>query len=369
MTTSHQEEMTHASKCIAELEAGLKFEVETSNEQRSKAEAHHETIQELRRELESEKSRHHDEVQLLKSEYDAQVEELETHGAAVVSDFEESIKSLKEEIARNTTQHKQAMSQVNQQISRAHTQKEMLERQLAEYEKRAASHEEKIVQLNNLSQHRGEEIIVLQKELTFHRDAMDIAKRDHSSAIDAITRELDDARLTYQHENNELQLTNDELRSQLDAVNAKLDAENAELNEVKSKLEERTQLLKNMVSQTKAYKSDYEQECCRYKQLNETVERYKSELSEVRSRLKHFEHEKNDQEKKFQEALRKERQQRKTIEKQLELKVQSIDEVIKKYNEMEKENASLKVRQLSTLTSKHVMQRTDIVIFIVFRTK
>lgn len=348
-------EMAETSKYIAVLEAGKKIEAENSNEYKSKLEkmkaqlsqndeAHQRVMIEMQKELEVEKNRHFDEVELLKSEYDAQVEELETNGAAVITDLEESICALKKEVAHN----KKESIKLNQAISACHTEKELLERQVQQYEKRASSQEEKIKQLSNLSQHRGEEIIVLQKDLTFHRNALNIAKCEHSEAITTKSHELDDARLNHQRDTEEMHAAMDNLSSQLVASNAKLEARDAQIDDITSKLDERTQLLKNMVTETKAYKANLDNECSRSNKLSETIESLKLELNEARSRARHYEQEKTEQKSELREAFRKERQQRKAMAKEIE----SFDAIKKRCNEMEKENVSLKVRsdQLHLIT-------------------
>eukprot|EP00956_Cyclotella_meneghiniana_P010276 scaffold14195_cov65-Cyclotella_meneghiniana.AAC.1 len=340
-------EMAEASSYVAVLEAGRKVDAENCDEYKSSLEkmqlqlnqndeAHQCAMTELQKELEVERSRHFDEVEMLKSEYSAQVEELETNGAAVIADLEESIRTLKKEVAHNKTES----TKLNQAISQAHTEKELLERQVQECGKRASSQDEKVKQLSNLSQHRGEEIIVLQKELTSHRDALDLAKRDHSEAITTISRELDDARLNHQRDTEEMLATIDNLRSQLVALNDKLESKDAQIDDIKSKLDERTQLLKDMVTETKVYKANFENECSRANKLSETIECVKLELNEARSRARHYEQEKTDSLCELREAFRKERQQRKAMAKEIE----SFDAIKKRCNEMEKENAGLKVR-------------------------
>ncbi|KAL7503105.1 hypothetical protein ACHAXN_001907 [Cyclotella atomus] len=369
MQATHADELAHASKCRAELEAGLKIEVDTCNELRSRlekmeirlkqeAEAHQKAIQSFDRQIESEKSRFCSEIEMLKKEHQAQIEENETTGAAVIEELEESIDSLNKKIAHDNAEHEHAVKQLHQTISRVHTENETLERQVAEYEKQTLSQEEKIAQLHNLSQHRGEEIIVLQKELSFHRDSMEITKRDHLKAIDVLSTELDDVRLAHQNEIDNMQYLINDLGTQLAAANAKLETEDEELNITKTKLTERTQLLKEMMGQIKTYKSQYEDECGRTKQLTDALERAKSELNVARTRARHYEEEKNDQENQFREAMRKERQQRKAIEKQVE----SFDDVRKKYNEMEKENFNLKdkiTRQENYISKLHDRQEKD----------
>jgi chromosome segregation ATPase len=351
---AHQEEASHTSKCIAELEAELKREVDMTREMQTKlknleiklkhdADKQHDVIQNLQEQLVDERTRHQTEVETLRNEHNAQLTEIETQGASVVSDLEESIASLEKEVKDNKFHHEQAISQLLQKISQAHTEKELLGRQIKEGEKTATSRDEQIIQLSNLSQHRGEEMVVLQKELTQLRSTMDKEKREHSNAIETMSREVNTTRLAHEQEIKHIQLVIDDLRTKLAAANARLDAGDEELNITKSKLNERTNLLKEMVVQTKSNKADYDQEHARANQLHELMERYKSELVDARANAKRFESEMNEKVKQLWDLLRKESDQRKAMEAQLESKIQNLDDVGKKFNDMEKENHMLKV--------------------------
>jgi chromosome segregation ATPase len=341
-------------KCIAELEAELKTEVETSNALRLKvdelylqwkqeSDASQEAVQGLEEELATERKRHQSEVDSLQSQHRAQLEDIEKDSAEIITDLEESITSLKKEMTETKLHHDQATSQLQQKISQAHTENEILEHQIKENDKRAASQEETILQLTNLSQHRGEEMIVREKEIALLRCGIDKLKREHANAMEVVSNELDDARSAYERKTKDMQIVIEDLRVQLNAANEKLSNEDGDLNVAKSKLHERTNLLKEMVAQAKTYKADYEQESSRASQLNAELERCKSALSEAKTLALRCEQEKNEKEKQFWDAMREERDKRALMKKESQSKLQSFDEVVRKCSEMEKENVILKV--------------------------
>jgi chromosome segregation ATPase len=186
-------------------------------------------------------------------------------------------------------------------------------------------------------------MVVLRKELTQLRSTMEKAKREHSNVIDAMSQELSNARLAHEQEPKDTQVVLDNLRAQLAAANSRLNADDGELKITKSKLNERTNLLKEMVKQTKSNKADYDREHARANQLQELADRYKAELVEAKANAKRSENEMNEKVKQLWDLVRKETDQRKLMEAQLEFKLQNLDDVVRRCNDMEKENLTLKV--------------------------
>ncbi|KAL7495646.1 hypothetical protein ACHAWT_005697 [Skeletonema menzelii] len=97
-----------------------------------------------------------------------------------------------------------------------------------------------------------------------------------------------------------------------------------------------------MVEQTKAYQNDLERERSRAVQLEEAVRSYKKQLAEARDSSHGLEEEIHEKDTQYCEAIRNERNQRKSVEAELESFRLSMEDALRRRNEMEKENVALK---------------------------
>jgi DNA repair exonuclease SbcCD ATPase subunit len=97
-----------------------------------------------------------------------------------------------------------------------------------------------------------------------------------------------------------------------------------------------------MVEQTKAYQNDLERERSRAVQLEEAVRSYKKQLAEARDSSHGLEEEIHEKDTQYCEAIRNERNQRKSVEAELESFRLSMEDALRRRNEIEKENVALK---------------------------
>eukprot|EP01082_Thalassiosira_pseudonana_P014771 g13419.t1 g13419 contig8:643020-645891(+) len=263
----------------------------------------------FRARYQNEVKQHNTEMQSLRKEHESQMIDMETRGADVVSDLEDT---------------------------------ELLVRQMEEREKKTKAQEEKMRALASVGKQRGDEVMELQNELANVRNALQSSARESEDALQSLQHELDDTRAAHEREMSEWQHIVNDVRSQLDAAKKRLANEDGELNVVKSKLTERTNLLRDMVNQTKGYQGDFEREHNRANQLSEAVTTYKAQLAEARQVAQRLEEEIHEKETQYFEAIRIERSQRKLSDSKLESSLQSVEEIIRRNNEMEKENTALK---------------------------
>ncbi|KAL7538617.1 hypothetical protein ACHAXR_009886 [Thalassiosira sp. AJA248-18] len=303
----------------------------------------------LRARLEMEVSNHKSEVETLRTEYEAQIMVIETRGADVVSDLEDAITELEKELAGSKLAQEQDASKMQHEMQTAMAtmenitlEKERIERSLAESESRCMDQEKKMKSLTAYAKERKEEVKQVKTELTRVKHALGNSTREHEDAVAAIRSELADARVLHEREMSDLQHIVDDVRSELSAAQERLASEDGELARAKATLSERTNLLRDMVNQTTAYQGDYEREFMRANQLDEAVKSYKKQLAETRDVAQRLENEIHDKDTHYCDGLRNERQQRKAMESELESSRTSMEDILRKNSEMERENSMLK---------------------------
>jgi chromosome segregation ATPase len=134
----------------------------------------------------------------------------------------------------------------------------------------------------------------------------------------------------------------DALRSELTAAKEQLSAEDEELERAKATLSERTNLLRNMVNQTKSYQGDYEREHARADALEEALSSYKRQLADARKAGQRLEQEIHDKDTQYCDAIQNERHQRRIMEVELESLRKSMEDVLRKNAEIAKNAEMLK---------------------------
>ena len=259
--------------------------------------------------------RHNAEVQSLRNEHAEQIMLIENSGADVVNDLEDVINALKKEIADGTLEHTKTIHELK-------SEKERVVRTMSEQQ-------EKIDKLTVYAKERKEEAILVKKDL-------ERVSREREDAISVIRDELQIAQASQKREVCDLQDTIDSLQSELALTREQLTTEDEELERAKATLSERTNLLRNMVNQTKSYQGDYERENARANALEEAVAKYKRKSSDALTANQRLEQEIHDKDSQYCDAIRIERHQRKTMEAELESVRKSMEDVLRKNAEMEK---------------------------------
>lgn len=371
MTKHHEEEISQKSQQFSAVESELHEEKSVSNKLRSQLrelniqfkedgsarqkekhmlERELEIIKErllekkeesngLRARFEAEVVNHKNEVESLRTEHAAQTMVIETRGADIVSDLEEAMTELDKELADSKVEHGQEISRLQHDIQATmnamNSEKERVERSLADRERAMVEQQEKISSLAAYGKERKEEVKTVKTELARVKHTLE-------DAVAAARDEMQNGRVLHDQEMSDLQNIADNVRSELDVAKERLASEDNELNRAKSTLSERTNLLRDMVNQTTAYQSDYEREYARANSLEEAASSYKKQLAEVRVVAQRLEGEIHDKDTHYCDAIRNERQQRKTMESELESLRKSMEDVLRTSAEVEKENSSLK---------------------------
>lgn len=282
----------------------------------------------LRARLEAEDISHRTEVESLRTEHAAQIMMIETSGADVVSDLEDNIGALKRELADNTLKHGEALSELK-------LAKERVEFSLSDRERVILDNQDKIEKLTTYAKERKEEAKLVMNDL-------ERVRKEREDETSVIRNELHNARALHAKELSELKGIVETLRSELAAAKEQLSTKDEEVDRSRATLSERTNLLRNMVNQTKSYQSDYEREHARADALEEAVSSYKRQLSDVRIASERLEQEIHDKDTQYCDAIRNERHQHKTMKFELVSLRKSTEEVQRRNAEIEKNAEMLK---------------------------
>jgi len=308
--------------------------------------AREEEASNLRAGFEEEVNNHKSDMELIQNEHAAQMMAIETRGADVVSDLESGIAELEKELANIKLEHVEDIRKMQQtmqvEINNVNIDKDRVECSLAEKEKKMVEQEKKTQSLTAYAKERKEEVRSVKNELTRVKHALESANREGKDAVAAVQDELENARVLYGQEISDLQQIANDVRAELTIAQERLAADDGELERAKETLSERTNLLREMVNQTTAYQGDYEREHSRANHLDEAVTSYKKQLAEVRDMAQRLEGEIRDKDTHYCDAIRNERQQRKTMESELKSSRKMLDDVSRKMAEIEKEKSALK---------------------------
>jgi chromosome segregation ATPase len=297
---------------------------------------------EARQKYEAVIASHQDEIQLVQKQHEDQVAEFETRGADVISDLEDTIASLQEEIMEGKVRYEESMTKMQQDLSNANMEQDRLARIIADHERRGAEQEEKIEALSLYGKQRKEEAKTLRSEIVRVQDALQNDIREKEDTIRTLRDELENTRSIHEQEMSDLRITMEDIRGQLVLAKDRLASEDGQLEFAKATLSDRTNLIREMVDQTKAYQNDLDRERNRAAQLEESVRSYKQQLAEAINSSHGLEEEIHEKDTQYCEAIRNERNQRKTVEAELESFRISMEDALRRKNETEKENAALK---------------------------
>jgi len=305
-----------------------------------------EEANDLRARFDAEVTDHRSEMEELRTEHAAQLMVIETRSADIVSDLEDALVELEKELTAARLKHEDEMNKVQHEldmaVDNAKMEKERVEQSLADKEKKVMGQQEKITSLTVYAKERKAEAKMVKAELLRAQHTLDNANQEREDVMASSRDELQTARLLHEREISHLQQTVDAVRSELTVAKERLAVEDGELNRAKATLSERTNLLRDMVNQTTAYQGDYEQEHARATQLDEAAQSYKKQLAEVRDVAQRLEGEIHDKDTHYCDAIRNERQQRKTMESELESSRKSMEDTLRKNAEVEKSNSTLK---------------------------
>ena len=280
-------------------------------------------------------SSHLTEMESLKSKHADEISAIEMQGADIVSDLEETIGALEKALADNKLEIEQVVNSMT-------LDKERLERSLYEKERKIVEQDGKISSLTAYAKERKEEVRLVKTELTHVKQTLESTKREHNDAMAAIRNELESSREVHRQEMVDMKQIIDEVRLELNMAKERIATDDGELGRAKATLSERTNLLRDMVNQTTAYQGDYERERARANTLEEAVSSYKRQLAEARDVGQQLEREIHNKDTHYCDAIRNERQQRKTMESELESSRKLLEDILRKHSEMEKENTVLK---------------------------
>lgn len=294
--------------------------------------AKEEELAELQTKYEAEVSDCRNEVESLKTDHAAQIMVIETRGADIVSDLEDAIGELESELANYKRDHEQEMNKVKQ------TMVDKEER----VEHASKEQQDKIVSLTTYAKEKKEEVKMLKNELARAKQTIESTTREKEDTMANVRDELKSARARHEQEMSDLQHIVDDVRVELSMAKDRIASEDSELTRTKATLGERTNLLRDMVQQTTAYQCDYEREHQRATTLEEAVQSYKMQLAEARDDSQRLEHEVQDKDTHYCDAIRNERQQRLAMESELESSRQLVEDARRQRAEMEKENSALK---------------------------
>jgi chromosome segregation ATPase len=297
----------------------------------------------LRARLDAEEISHRIELESLRTEHAAHIMIIETSGADVVSDLEETIGALKKELADNILKHGEAFRELR-------LAQERVECALSDREKVILENQDKIEKLTTYAKERKEETKLVMNDL-------ERVRREREDEMSVIRDELQDSRVLHDKELFDLQGIVKTLRSELTAAKEQLSTKDEEFDRARATLSERTNLLRNMVNQTKSYQSDYEHEHARVDALEEAVSSYKRQLSDARNASERLEQEIHDKDTQYCDAIRNERHQHKTMKIELESLRKSTEELLRKNAEMDK-NAEMLKDKVSR-QEKYIMKLQD----------
>jgi len=346
MNTESENQQSQSSKKIISLERALDDEKATANKFRSQVRelnlqlkendnATSNEVRTLERELEEVRQKyetvivnHQDEIQSMQKQHEDELADFETRGADVISDLEDTITSLQKEIMEGKLGNEESVNKMQQELSRADMEHNRLYRIITEHERKDAEQQEKIEALSLYGKQRKEEAKTLQSELDRVKDVCENEIREKEGTLASLRNELGSIRSIHEQEMAELRITIEDIKGQLASA--------------KSTLSDRTNLIRDMVEQTKAYQNDLERERSRAVQLEEAVRSYKKQLAEARNSSHGLEEEIHEKDTQYCEAIRNERNQRKSVEAELESFRLSMEDALRRRNEMEKENVALK---------------------------
>jgi chromosome segregation ATPase len=269
----------------------------------------------MRTRYEADISSHKAELESLRNEHAEQIMLIENSGADVVNDLEDVIDALKKELADGTLEHGKTIHELK-------SEKERMVRTMSEQQ-------EKIDKLTAYAKERKEEVMVVKKDL-------ERINREREDAVSVVRDELQNAQASHERQVGDLQDTIDSLYSELAVAREQLTNEDEELERAKATLSERTNLLRNMVNQTKSYQGDYERENARANALEEAVAKYKRKSSDALIANQRLEQEIHDKDSQYCDAIRIERHQRKTMEAELDSVRKSMEDMLRKNAEVEK---------------------------------
>ena len=269
----------------------------------------------MRTRYEADISSHKAELESLRNEHAEQIMLIENSGADVVNDLEDVIDALKKELADGTLEH-------GKNVHELKLEKDRMVRTMSEQQ-------EKIDKLTAYAKERKEEAMVVKKDL-------ERINREREDAVSIVRDELQTAQASHKRQVCDLQDTIDSLHSELAMAREQLTNEDEELERAKATLSERTNLLRNMVNQTKSYQGDYERENARANALEEAVAKYKRKSNDALIANQRLEQEIHDKDSQYCDAIRIERHQRKTMEAELDSVRKSMEDMLRKNAEVEK---------------------------------
>ena len=318
------DEKANANKFRSQLrELNLKVK-ESDNETSNKVRNLERELEEVRQKYEAVIVSHQDEILSIQKRHEDDLADFETRGADVISDLEDTIASLQDEIVGGKMKNEESASKMQLELSHAKMEQDRLMRIIAENETKGADQAEKIEALSLYGKQRKEEAKALQSEL----ERLQNSFQDEVREKENIANELENSRSFHEQEISELRSNIEDVKGQL--VSAK------------AALSDRTNLIKDMVNQTKLYQNDLEEERNRTVSLEETVRRYKKQLTAAQDSSHGLEEEIHEKDTQYCEAIRNERSQRKSVEAELESFKRSMEDALRRRNEIEKENFTLK---------------------------
>lgn len=325
MATEEVSRLQEANERLEEHATALQRDVKVLEDELAGAveelEGRTDEVQNLRAAMQRNSSQYSTKIREIKAEHEAEMTAIETRGADVVSDLEETIARLRGE---------------------ADEDKANIEQLAAEKDRRAAEQDEKIEALTAYAKERKEEAVSANAELARARQSLESAERAHEEKMQSLRDELREERDGRAVEMAGVQRAVDGVRSELSAAQERLSSEDDELNRTKATLAERTDLLRDMVSQTQAYQSDLEAQVLRSSQLAEANRTYKRQLKECREAVHSLQSEMSDKDTSYCDVVRNERAQRKVLEADLEETRLAMDEAVRSASDREREAARLR---------------------------
>ena len=282
---------------------------------------------------------HQDEIQSMQKQHEDELADFETRGADVISDLEDTIASLQKEITEGKMGNEESVSKMQQELS---MELDRLAHIIAEHERKGSDQKEKIEALSLYGKQRKEETKTLQSELARVQNVREDKIREKEETIASLRNDLENTCSIHEQEMAELRITIEDIRGQLVSAKDRLASEDGELESAKVALSDRTNLIRDMVDQTKAYQNDLERERNRAVQLEVAVRSYKKQLAEARDSSHGLEEEIHEKDTQYCEAIRNERNQRKSVEAELDSFRLSMEDALRRRNEIEKENVALK---------------------------
>ena len=227
MKTEEVARLAEANARLEETAAGLQRDVQALEDELAGAveelEGRADEVQNLRAAMQRESSHYTQKIDELKAKHEAEMTAIETRGADVVSDLEETIVRLQGE------------------ADEAEARSEWNERMVAEAD-------EKIEKLTEYAKGKKEEAVEAEKELGRARQELEGAEVAHEERVRSLQDELQRERDGHAAEMTELRAAVDVVQEELAAARERNAAEDGELGRTRATLEERTDLLRDMVS-------------------------------------------------------------------------------------------------------------------------